>query len=495
MRFFIPGRNGCSSSGCVWVLAFLAAVGAVRADEMADAIRLEAELAQRLGGVTVGTEGAGFSGTGYATGFKSEGDRIVWAFSSKAGIYDLTVRYRSAEKGVQLVLNGDVLSVQLRDSSGAFAEQRLGKVALRDGENTLSIHGGWFYYEIDQVELAPAAIPECLAKPPAVPCDPQAIPAVHALLGYLVDHYGERTLSGALDGPDVDYLREVTGQLPAIVAADMADLTTASIRNQGIVAGQTERMIARAREGHILTYFWHWRSPTGLVDKMIDGPDGKQTDARWYKGFYTFASTFDVEKALADPASADYLFLLADIDMVAAEMRKFADRDIPILWRPLHESEGRWFWWGVKGPQTFIKLWRLVYERFTQRYGLHNLLWVYTGTGNPEWYPGDDVVDIVGIDAYPADVRDPLSATWDDAYATFAGKKLLALAEFGGVPDLESARRFGVKWSYFASWTDDLGPKKMERETLKRLYANPRLLHHAELPKDRWVPKPESAVR
>jgi len=76
----------------VWVLAFLAAVGAVRADEMADAIRLEAELAQRLGGVTVGTEGAGFSGTGYATGFKSEGDRIVWAFSSKAGIYDLTVR-------------------------------------------------------------------------------------------------------------------------------------------------------------------------------------------------------------------------------------------------------------------------------------------------------------------------------------------------------------------------------------------------------------------
>ncbi|HNW42752.1 MAG TPA: hypothetical protein PKN08_12685, partial [Opitutaceae bacterium] len=62
MRFFIPGRNGCSSSGCVWVLVLFSLAGVARAGEVVDpvSICLEAELAQRLGGVTVGTEGAGF---------------------------------------------------------------------------------------------------------------------------------------------------------------------------------------------------------------------------------------------------------------------------------------------------------------------------------------------------------------------------------------------------------------------------------------------------
>lgn len=459
----------------------------------APAIRLEAENAQRSGVVVVATTVAGFSGTGYVQGFTSAADRVTWQITAPAGIYDLAVRYRSADKGVQIEINGQEISGMLRDSHAAFAEQNLGKIELREGPNVLSLHGGWLYYEIDRVDLLPV-VPAALPPPAPAPCDPQAIPAVRALYTYLVENYGKRTLSGALDGPDLTYVREVTGQLPAIVSADMANLTTASIRHQGLVAGETERMIARAREGHILSYFWHWRSPTGLVDQMVPGRDGQEIDARWYKGFYTFASRFDLEQTLAHPDSADYAMLLTDIDMVAAEMRKLADRDIPILWRPLHESEGRWFWWGVKGPKPFIQLWRLVYDRFTRVYGLHNLLWVYTGTGNREWYPGDDVVDVVGIDAYPTDVRDPLSGSWDDAQATFGGKKLVALAEFGGVPDVAAARRFGVRWSYFASWTNDLGPKKMDRAVLQRIYADPGLIHLSGLPKDRWVPKAEADV-
>jgi len=47
-------------------------------------------------------------------------------------------------------------------------------------------------------------------------------------MAYLVEQYGERTLSGTIEGPDVDYVRKVTGQSPAIVAADMINLTTSS---------------------------------------------------------------------------------------------------------------------------------------------------------------------------------------------------------------------------------------------------------------------------
>ena len=468
------------------------AAGAVAADPPAAVlpavIRLEAETGQRTGAVVVANAGAGFSGAGYVTGFLEDTDRVTLTFAAQAGLYDLAIRYRAPVKGFLYEVNGLVFSGMFADSHGAFAEQRFGKVELAAGENTLALHGGWRRYEIDRVDLTPVAARPALRKPPVTLCDPQGIPAARAVLAYLVEQYGGRTLSGTLEGPDVDYVREVTGQLPAIVASDLLNVTTTPIRFAGVVPGETEQMIGRARQGHLLSYCWHWRPPAGLRDTMLARPDGTQENARWYKGFYTRATTFDLAAVLAHPEGNDYALLLTDIDMIAGELRKLADWGIPVLWRPLHEAEGGWFWWGAKGPKPFIQLWRLLHDRLTRVQGLHNLIWVYTGTANPDWYPGDDVVDIVGIDDYPADVRDPLSATWDDVQARFGGRKLVALSEFGGVPDLAAAQRFGVTWAYFASWNKELGPMKMERAALQRIYTDPRVINLGGLPQDRWKP-------
>ena len=469
--------------------AFVATPG--QPDGGAPPIRIEAETGRRTGNVVVATTGGGFSGTGYVTGFLEDTDRLTLTFPARAGLYELAIRYRAPVKGFLFEVNGLAFSERFADSRGAFSEQHFGKVELREGENTLAIHGGWTHYEIDRVDLTPVATLPALKKPAATLCDPQSTPAARALMAYLVEQYGARTLSGTINGPDVDYVREVTGQLPAIVASDMLDVTTTPIRYDGVVPGATEQMIERARQGHILSFCWHWRPPSGLLDTMLVRPDGTKQDARWYMGFYTRATTFDLEAVLAHPDGADYALLLTDIDMVAGELRKLAGRGIPVLWRPLHEAEGGWFWWGAKGPKPFIQLWRLLYDRLTRVDGLHNLIWVYTGTANREWYPGDDVVDAVGIDEYPADVRDPLSATWDDIQARFGGRKLVALSEFGGAPDLAGARRLGVTWAYFASWNKDLGPMKMDRQALKNIYNNPAVINLRDLPKDRWAPKAE----
>jgi mannan endo-1,4-beta-mannosidase len=458
-------------------------------------IRLEAETGRRTGSVVVASNGAGGSGAGYVTGFLGDADRVTLTFTARAGFYDLAIRYRAPVKGFLFEVNGLACSGKFADSQGAFTEQRFGKVELREGENTLAIHGGWTHYEIDRVDLTPVAALPALHKPASTLCDPHSTQAARALMAYLADQYGEHTLSGTIEGPDVDYVREVTGQSPAIIASDMLDITTAPIRYDGVVPGQTEQMIERARQGHILSYCWHWRSPSGLLDKTIVHPDGSKEKARWYMGFYTRATTFDLEAALAHPEGTDYALLMTDIDMVAGELRKLASRGIPVLWRPLHEAEGGWFWWGAKGPKPFVQFWRLLYDRLTRVDGLHNLIWVYTGTANPDWYPGDDVVDIIGIDEYPADVRDPLSATWDNIQARFSGRKLVALSEFGGAPDLVNARRLGVTWSYFASWNKDLGPLKMDRPALKRIYNDPRVINLGDLPKDRWSPTAEEAAQ
>lgn len=71
--------------------------------------------------------------------------------------------------------------------------------------------------------------------------------------------------------------------------------------------------------------------------------------------------------------------LLSDIDAVAKELQTLRDAKVPILWRPLHEASGGWFWWGDCSPDSYCKLYRLMYEKFTKEYELDNLIFAFRG--------------------------------------------------------------------------------------------------------------------
>ncbi len=121
-----------------------------------------------------------------------------------------------------------------------------------------------------------------------------------------------------------------------------------------------------------------------------------------------------------------------------------------------------------------------MFDRITRHHQIHNLIWVYSSGTKPEWYPGDKYVDIVGIDQYPGDWSDPLSGNWNILKKSFDGRKLLALTEMGGVPDVEKMRRYGVLWSYFVSWQGDLGPRKIPAADLSRIYQSPLVITRDE---------------
>lgn len=451
----------------------------------AKTIRLEADKA-KLTGSSLFTATSGFSGTGYAGDFIPEGAKIEWTIpDARAGLYTVQVNYSApyGDKGYDLVVNGKKSSGKLTATDKKFVSVSAGQIELVAGTNRIAIERGWGYFQINSLEIAPAKPAPALRPVPAKLSDLRATVATRTLFADLRRAYGSKTLAGQTEFADTKYLQATIERTPAIQAGDFIEYSPTRVANGSNPGTHVESMIASAKSGQIAAMLWHWNAPTDLINKkdFID-KNGKKVDALWWRGFYTDATTFDLEQVLKDPNSPKYKLLLHDIDVISGQMKKFSDAGVPVLWRPLHEAEGGWFWWGAKGPEPFKKLWRLMYDRMTNKHQLHNLIWVYSSGTNPAWYPGDDVVDIVGIDQYPSDVSDPLTSVWETLLRQYDGRKMIALTEFGGVPDIERMRRFGVRWSYFTSWLGDLGPKRHPVPQLRQLYDYSGVVTLKELP-------------
>ncbi len=59
-------------------------------------------------------------------------------------------------------------------------------------------------------------------------------------------------------------------------------------------------------------------------------------------------------------------------------LKKLYDANVPVLWRPFHEMNGIWFWWGNRPGEGGIKeLWKIMYYRYTDHHRLNNLIWVW----------------------------------------------------------------------------------------------------------------------
>ncbi len=436
------------------------------------ALRLEAENGLLSGNPVpyVTTATPGYTGTGYVTGIQDSTALISWSFTAPPGLYDLQVRYRSpfGQKGFNGTINGHGFSGMFSQNN-SFAVFDAGLVQVVSGANTLQIGGGWAWYDIDNAVLTPTNAPAPPLPVPAKLCDPQATFAARMLMAELVADYGKVTWAGHHDLSDNNYIQSHTGRLPAIIEGDLIDYSPSRIQYGDNPGNYTESHIALDNSGYVLGFCWHWNAPTNLLNTTAEP---------WYFGFYTVATTFNFATALANTNSVEYALILRDIDAIAVQLKKVSDAGIPVLWRPLHEASGGWFWWGAQGSGPFKALWRLLYNRLTLYHHLHNLIWVCTNE-DPAWYPGDDMVDILGVDSYPADTSDPLQSDWQTLKSQFDGKKLITLSEFGGMPDVERMHLFGVWFSYFSPWPGFVESSPIA--TMDRIYNSPQVITLDEL--------------
>lgn len=331
------------------------------------------------------------AGTGYIEGFDTSTDSITFTINSTTSqLYDLSIIYNGpyGDKYTYIVLNNAGGSQVSLPATTAWTTVPAGQVLLAAGSNSIQIQNNWGWYLIDAIALSPSA-PRAPHRITPTPVTPNANSDASALLAYLASVYGSHILAGQQDPASLAWVTQNIGKTPAVLGVDFMDYT-ASRTSRGAVSSDVDSALAFAQQGGIVTFCWHWGAPAGLYDTP---------EHPWYSGFYTDATDFDVAAALADPAGANYTLLMQDIDAIAAQLKKLQSAGVPVIWRPLHEAEGGWFWWGARGPEPAKQLWRVLYERLTNVHGLRNLVWEWNSVA-PEWYPGDDVVDLVSADTY-----------------------------------------------------------------------------------------------
>ncbi len=435
-----------------------------------------------LNGVVVESSVAGFSGRGYVAGFDTGTDHVTITIpDSPGGLHDLTILYATpyGAKTASLSLNGSGLGDVSFPENPTFTSIPAGKVLLRPGDNTVTITNNWGWYLIDAIKVTPSA-PRGPHQVTGALTDPAATAEAKGLMRYLADNYGENTLSGQQDQGSIDWVEQNTGKAPAIAGLDLMDYSPSRVE-RGTVGADVDHALAYDRRGGIVTLAWHWNAPSGLIDVP-----GKE----WWRGFYTDATTFDVAAALADPTSADYKLLIRDMDAIAVQLKRLADAKVPVLWRPLHEAEGGWFWWGAKGPGPAKELYRLLHQRLVGHHGLHNLIWVWNSIA-PEWYPGDDLVDVVSMDSYPPQGdHGPVIGPYERLVELGGDRKLVALGEVGSIPDPDLVRAYEARWSWFVTWSGSFIQDGVTnpRDFVQRVYDHRHVITLDELPAFKTTP-------
>lgn len=380
---------------------------------------------------------------------------------------------------------------------------------LKKGENTIKVMGGALNVDYLSVE----AHPKATFKINATPVTPGATASAQKLMTFLRDNFTKKTISGMMIGDnvfnyhygksledsyliekcapedscensderttwkgqeDISEFKKRSGDYPALGGFDML-FSTGANSNNGWFSGYTDNNIRMAKElwnlGGIPAFTWHWKVGEDSVfyakNKGFNDPlcDGKVLDSSPDNTCFNYTKAFkDVSCKEVDETSNEYKLLMADVDKISARFLDLQEAGVAIIWRPLHEAAGGWFWWGVASSECYVNLYKLVFDRMVNVNKVKNALWVWNIERDPsigydysalnaKWYPGDSLVDIIGVDIYNNSNDNQSNASaFNKIVAEMGTNKIIALTENGPIPDVDSTFEDNAVWSFWMPW-------------------------------------------
>lgn len=251
----------------------------------------------------------------------------------------------------------------------------------------------------------------------------------------------------------VDKLRNATGKTVALLGADYdvhsdanQPLSSPPSANEQQSALVDQWLIEQWKGGGLVMLTWQMDNPwyrlgTGEPCRAVPQPcvPGSLQD-------------------LLDPKNAAGAYFKAGLDIMAAHLETLQKAGVIVLFRPFHEMNGGWFWWGAQSdttpsPADFQALWRYTFDYLTNVKRLNNVLWVFS-PGNsgtqltrhpwgvvqpaPYYYPGGQYVDVTALDYYMSRLTAPPAFAVDNAmeYSIPAYASMVALGKPFGLAEL-----------------------------------------------------------
>ncbi len=223
--------------------------------------------------------------------------------------------------------------------------------------------------------------------------------------------------------------KDITGSHPAFIESDFMWYDNQNFENSDIDA-----MILHHNQGGIIGYSWHFRDSDG--------------------NFYSDSNNSSLTSDIVNDKNGGQDWFYSQIDSFALPaLNRFKTLDIPVIIRPFHEMNGGWFWWGEQSTYNYIELYKLFVDYLRDTKGFNNIIYAWSPNVDFEtgYYPGDNYVDIIGLDYYEPTYSKLVSEL--NSLVTFANehKKLSAITETGyrknGYGDITSRERF---------WTEDI---------------------------------------
>jgi mannan endo-1,4-beta-mannosidase len=307
------------------------------------------------------------------------------------------------------------------------------------------------------------------------PVTPNASPEARALLKYLQSISGKYILAGQHNFPNSGsrntmFAADYIGKTPPVWSQDFGFAADGDKDSYLARPAIIREAIRQHKNGFIITLCWHAVPPT--AEEPVTFQPGEGADPA--------APLASVQGRLTDKQYRDILTKgtalnkqwTKQVDEIANFLNQLQDAKVPVLFRPYHEMNGDWFWWGGRseGKYTTAALYRQIFDRMVNYHKLNNLIWVWSvdrpsqpGREFVKFYPGTKYLDILAIDIYGSDFN---QSYYDGLMALSEGKPI-TLGEVGNPPSPEVLSK-QPNWIYWVVWAGMArGTSVAEYEKLK----------------------------
>ncbi len=393
-----------------------------------------------------------YSGSGYVTGLSLPDSTLTVVLDvPSAQHYDVTVCLASDEP-VEGVLYVDGIARGTFTTSGGeeFESIKFENIYLLPDTSSVTISDLSGEVDLDFFLLENAAdLSELDYSVSGVLCNSGATDATVELYKYLCEMYGESVLTAQQcsqgSNAEIYAVAAVTGKYPLIRLGELSGYSA------GADTGDIELAIDYYNDGGIIGYSWYWtmNGSCYLEESQFSLSNAVTTHDVAHMSLEKVTELLE-----ASGVSEECYAIIEGIDLIAEQLLKLSDLDIPVMFRPLPEAGNGEFWWG-EDLDSYLWLYQLIYTRLTDYYMLDNIIWIWNAQ-DLSWYVGDELCDIISLDVYDFSL-----GAWDNQSHVTAlirmmeltTDKPIAISECNVLPSPANLKKDNAYWLFASVWS------------------------------------------